>query len=639
MTSSMNEILKEPVCLTNISSTRSTSLPANARPTPLPLNSTRSTSLPPNIFNARPTLLMTNILNTRTASLPNIFSTRTTPLSPNGISTKTISLPIFTRSSSLPSFTVDERRKNDDSKNSFLNEKNSRRHARCDPNWQNVMTDNQIDTGNSIHPDSIIMQRESLPTSPIQNSYPSLASMTPLPTSPTTEINNNDNEEQFSIFGGIVVTTTKVVQITDSKLPEVATKYRSKKRTSKIPLPKKVLDVKEINNNYNTQQINNNIKQQNKSTAKYNLSEQTTKERRKTRIYNNVKQDDITQIKMIINNEHKLKLSSFNGVVRRNSSKRSRQLTRSGVTIYRKQSKMRQVQQRELVNAPTSNPYYSNDPTDMEEDDIPISNRSRWIPVLNDPPKLLHATLVPLDQVNKKWDTIISAVVSSKPNKTKRKHIESISAPKPKRQSQIFRENLLEQSVAMSLNEAIMGRNVFATRRSSSLLNVGPSKVPRRRFSRKGSNAKIEDRGTRKERRRKEKTEKNIKKKSTKEDNTREQKQINSMAMPRILETDELKKKVEEQLRKKAILQHPQPPPRLNMQSTTEFEREVIVRRQELRSLSPPLISSLPDQHSIQPEQSNDELPPFPTHLARRHNMSLYSHLPFATHVTSSAVF
>ncbi|PKC73945.1 hypothetical protein RhiirA1_409948 [Rhizophagus irregularis] len=329
-----------------------------------------------------------------------------------------------------------------------------------------------------------------------------------------------------------------------------------------------------------------------------------------------------------------------------------------------------------MIPAPTSNPFYTNDPTDMEGDDVILSPTTKgfpWLPVPNGPPKLLHASLVPLSQFIKNIETTTTSDVphskskrksvesmsapkpkrpsqlfrqnlleqsialsfnemamrsfASQPtqitqiakstqsvqsiHKSKRKTVESISAPQPKRPSQLFRENLLEQSVAMSLDEVIMGRNVFATNRQS--LN---SKIPRRRFSRRGSNAKF----------RNEKSEKNKKGKNKKDDGSNQREQIkqetiNPMVISNILEADELKTKVEEQLRKRAVLQSPQPPPRrlTPSTSTTDSRREVIVRR---RSKSTKL-----EKRLIKPEPSSyrDSVQPFPNHLAKR-NKSMRWH-------------
>uniref|UniRef100_A0A1D1YBP9 Uncharacterized protein n=1 Tax=Anthurium amnicola TaxID=1678845 RepID=A0A1D1YBP9_9ARAE len=726
MTSSINKTHKEPDRMSN---TRSSSLPENS------LN-IGSSSLPANFPNIRSSSLPTNSLYSRTTSLPaNLINTTSTSLPTNLSNKRSASLPANLSDLSLSqSFTIDERRKGDNNENNLLIEKDSRRYGTYDLNWDDLeIVDDYIDTIETEDPvqdvkptptDSIII----LSPAPLlqEEPSPSLPSIIPPPISPIAEINNDydysDNEEQKLAFpGGITVTTVKVVQIDERT---------SVKHTSRIPLPKNRVPVtKEINNTYNTLKNQITIKRQKKSTTNNNsnnnnnnTSAQTIKERRKTRIYHNVGQDDITQIKMLnsINNERR-----FNGVVRRTSSKRR------GAPQYRRSYKKRQIQEK-MIPAPTSNPFYTNDPTDMEDDEniqSPAIKGFPWIPVTSGPPKLLHASLIPLNQIIKKLELeaaaassvdvphvkpkrksaeSISAPRPKRPSqlfrqnlleqsialsfneiamksfaaqsaqfaqfaqssaqsiqpvhKPKRKTVESISAPKPKRPSQIFRENLLEQSVAMSFNEmamgknvlasqpkrssvhkldreqiesisapepkrssqifrevlleesvamsldeVIMGRNVFATHRQS--FN---SKIPRRRFSRRGSNAKF----------RKEKAEKKKKsKKNRKEDIDNQgeqqiiQKTVNPMVSSKILEADELKLKVEEQLRKKAVLQSPQPPPRHFTRSATEPQVEVIVRR---RSKSLKI-----DKRSVKPQPSHREsTQPFPTHLARR-NKSL----------------
>uniref|UniRef100_U9SQD2 Uncharacterized protein n=1 Tax=Rhizophagus irregularis (strain DAOM 181602 / DAOM 197198 / MUCL 43194) TaxID=747089 RepID=U9SQD2_RHIID len=568
-------------------------------------------------------------------------------------------------------------------------------------------------------------------STPLPTNFPnkrsaSLPSILPNSSSLSSFINNerSNNNDEIIISSikeknsRITVTTVKVVQIDERT---------SLNRSSKIPLPKnKIIYKNEINNTYNIFKNQITIKKQKKSTTdnnnnnNNNILSQTIKERRKTRIYNNVEQDNIAQFK-ILNNHNERK---FNNVVRRSSSRR-----KLGVQ-YKKSYKKRQFQSQErMIPAPTSNPFYTNDPTDMEGDDVILSPTTKgfpWLPVPNGPPKLLHASLVPLKTTttsdvphSKSKRKSVESMSAPKPkrpsqlfrqnlleqsialsfnemamrsfasqptqitqiakstqsvqslHKSKRKTVESISAPKPKRPSQLFRENLLEQSVAMSFNEkamgrnvltsrstqstqstrstrkldveqiesisepqpkrpsqlfrenlleqsvamsldeVIMGRNVFATNRQS--LN---SKIPRRRFSRRGSNAKF----------RNEKSEKNKKGKNKKDDGSNQREQIkqetiNPMVISNILEADELKTKVEEQLRKRAVLQSPQPPPRrlTPSTSTTDSRREVIVRR---RSKSTKL-----EKRLIKPEPSSyrDSVQPFPNHLAKR-NKSMRWH-------------
>ncbi|CAG8567529.1 2287_t:CDS:2, partial [Ambispora gerdemannii] len=75
----------------------------------------------------------------------------------------------------------------------------------------------------------------------------------------------------------------------------------------------------------------------------------------------------------------------------------SRKLKRSGNTMYRKPRGHRTLRHVEL--APTSNPAYSNDPTDLEDDNAPLpsyDHRFPWVPKPLHPPQLIHATLVPL---------------------------------------------------------------------------------------------------------------------------------------------------------------------------------------------------------------------------------------------------
>ncbi|CAG8487909.1 4330_t:CDS:1 [Funneliformis caledonium] len=676
-----------------------------------------------------------------------------------------------TRSSTSSYFTAAERRDRD----TILNEKNSRRYATYELNWYdfNNIDDHVVtEDPQGAFPEPMIIQRSTSPTK--TTPFPSPTSITSSSssieaTSPETEKidneNDSDNEErQPSIFGGITVKTVKVVHVTNSRhnslqplqpsrrsytqdyinndimqdgpeLISVITRGYPEKSVSKTHLEKK--KAPGIN------ELDSNEDDSNTHRMKQNTSALLTKERRKTRIYNH----DIK----IINSERILRRSLSNGVTR-TSSKR-----RSGATIYKKQQKhkTRQIQQEEkMVAAPTSN-HYTNDPTDMEEDYDVIPNPTKffpWIPVPEGPPRLIHASLIPLDQIDKdvtrfyfeeeilaryklkrkskvqnsvpkpkrpsqifrqnlleqslamsfqsgyirnapkpKRSSIRRSVTMSRP---KRKE-SPLDAPKPRRPSQNFRQNLLEQSIDMSPNEnvhafrpkrkqsspliapkskrpfkifrqGVMSFNENVQRRQSPPLDVHKpkrpsqifrqnlleqsiamsfnndyavrsirkqtslsSKIPRRRFSRKGSNAKLNDKEARRERYMK-RAEKVINEVTQNQADKVKQKPIKVLEIPRILDIDELNKRVEEQLRKKACLQSPQPPPR---QPEVELKK-VDVRRKRSKSATFSLINVR--ERSNEPSQGES-----PPRLPSRH-MSLYNspiHIPFATHIVSSAIF
>ncbi|CAI2182510.1 12871_t:CDS:1, partial [Funneliformis geosporum] len=223
---------------------------------------------------------------------------------------------------------------------------------------------------------------------------------------------------------------------------------------------------------------------------------------------------------------------------------------------------------------------------------------------------------------SKRTSQIFRQNVVSLDENVQRKQSPPLDAPKQKRPSQIFRQNLLEQSIAMSFN------NDYAVRSIRQRTSI-PSKTPRRRFSRKGSNAKLNGRDSRRERYMK-RAEKIIKEVTQRQEDKGQQKPIKILEMPKILDIDELNKRVEEQLRKNARLQSPQPPPR---QQEVELKK-VDVRRKRSKSITPSLISLR--ERSNEPLQGESR-----AHLSS-HHMSLYNspiHIPLATHIVSSAVF
>ncbi|CAJ0832725.1 4846_t:CDS:10, partial [Entrophospora sp. SA101] len=222
------------------------------------------------------------------------------------------------------------------------------------------------------------------------------------------------------------------------------------------------------------------------------------------------------------------------------------QLKRSNVKKYKSKSlKGNKV----LEPAPTSNPFSTNDPTDMDADLPPLKIQVHpWLPGPPHPPKLIHASLIPLskhkrhlsnhsNRHSRKISTHInmasriilqtcnprkppSSILSSdtfrfsqinnnnelqqkNQDQERKQKRESIILPQGNRASQIFRRQLLEQSLLLSFGGApITNNNIPVTTISHNNINLKP---PRRRKTRKGSNAKLEDREARRERRRREK--------------------------------------------------------------------------------------------------------------------------------------
>ncbi|CAG8540293.1 13537_t:CDS:2, partial [Ambispora leptoticha] len=216
-----------------------------------------------------------------------------------------------------------------------------------------------------------------------------------------------------------------------------------------------------------------------------------------------------------------------------------RKLKRSGNTMYRKQRGAHRTL-RHVELAPTSNPAYSNDPTDLEDDNAPLpsyDHRFPWVPKPLHPPQLIHATLVPLPhratshqlisepgssiaalpQISRRNSKIlpkattssnrssrinpprITRIISSNPKRLSRvgsqRKRTSIIVTGGKRSSVLLRRQLLEDSIMMSLlggAYAVPSGN----NRASTLLGQQQKTIIRRK-TKKSSNAKIEDREAR----------------------------------------------------------------------------------------------------------------------------------------------
>ncbi|KAF0558832.1 hypothetical protein F8M41_007795 [Gigaspora margarita] len=217
--------------------------------------------------------------------------------------------------------------------------------------------------------------------------------------------------------------------------------------------------------------------------------------------------------------------------------------------IKREQSIRRnKLPPRNMEFAPTSNPILSNDPTDMDADLPPLKlNGLPWLPGPSKPPQLLHASLIPLPNRSQRASSSnnnrtsyistnkpgrVSSLISSvnvKRNSinfpqsrlnrvnSSRKRV-SIMIPTTRRASLIFRQQILEESLMMS----------FGQQFSTNSQPINSTKPLIRRKTKKGSNAKVEDREARRERRRrKEKRVKNIMEQDTFENSSNNNNLIN----------------------------------------------------------------------------------------------------------------
>ncbi|CAG8612430.1 27750_t:CDS:2, partial [Racocetra persica] len=170
-------------------------------------------------------------------------------------------------------------------------------------------------------------------------------------------------------------------------------------------------------------------------------------------------------------NHHLVKTQSIN-----------RKLVKRGQSFRRNK-----IPPRNMEFAPTSNPIFSNDPTDMDADLPPLKSYDfPWLPGPSKPPQLLHASLVPLP--NRSQRTIASSninrtsyISSNKPGRVsnllssvnvKRNSLNftanqsrltranssrkraSIMVPQARRASLIFRQQILEESLMMSFGQS-----------------------------------------------------------------------------------------------------------------------------------------------------------------------------------------
>ncbi|CAG8539257.1 2578_t:CDS:1 [Acaulospora colombiana] len=215
---------------------------------------------------------------------------------------------------------------------------------------------------------------------------------------------------------------------------------------------------------------------------------------------------------------------------------------------------------------------------------------------------LKHVTSTELAKDVSKND--ISAPINAQRANYKRKG-SSISPPDAKRASQIFRQRLLEQSVSMSLSGS--GSN-----------SLNQSRLPVRRLSRRAreresrmNNANIDS-----------KCSPVLVKPNA----------VNILPTSKILESEELSQKVNQEIQRQARLKPPQPPPRNvthNPPTPSSIPTPSVSKND-----SPPLISLLPERKitgsptqkaitQTSPRPISIDILPFPTHLSHRNTMKI----------------
>jgi hypothetical protein len=368
---------------------------------------------------------------------------------------------------------------------------------------------------------------------------------------------------------------------------------------------------------------------------------QQRKNSQKVKKQNSVKKDKRKSQNFIIQNPSRLQNTN---IKKSPSVKRIIQLRRSAQVSKRGRH--------QLEYAPTSNSISNNDPTDMEADLPPLKGQGfPWLPGSVGPPKLIHASLIPLPHKNTSSSNIghtknssiqidktsrlffntrnpFSNLISSNPTKVshdnKEQELPTQEVKQENRASQIFRKRLLEQSLAMSFGELVTTNNSLQSQQRPLI----------RKKTRKGSNARLEDREARRERRRKEREEKKAETESSNKDgkslndnDKMKSKEVNtrvnkSVVMSKIIDSDELEKIVVDEIKKRETLIYPQPPlrrktnesippPDWNMTQKSSVLPQPPLRRKTNENIIP-LNSSI-----------SNEQPPFPTHLSAPRKTSL----------------
>ncbi|CAG8723562.1 16638_t:CDS:1, partial [Racocetra fulgida] len=340
-------------------------------------------------------------------------------------------------------------------------------------------------------------------------------------------------------------------------------------------------------------------------------------------------------------------------IVRTSSERKRPKLvgrTQSKRTVVKRSTAISKRKDKRIIleMSTTSNQTYANDPTDMDADLPPLRNRKTpWLPGPQPSPKLIHASLIPLPQYvegvsnnsNKRSYNVSSSRLSMAASRILRscrpRYVSSIfmssdlspaklqekdffTVPQGNRASQIFRRRLLEQSLYMSFG----GELTASTK----------PQLKRRRKTRKGYNAKLKDREARREKRRKERQEKRLSNDHKIDD--KDHQNVNPVVIPKILDSEELVKKVEEQLRKKEYLMSPPPPPRYINQHENQISELIPIQRSKSNASNvSSLFSTLPERRSIRSDDLNDKMlesstsvEPFPTHLtSQRKDRLTYS--------------
>ncbi|CAG8493716.1 15967_t:CDS:10 [Funneliformis mosseae] len=316
-------------------------------------------------------------------------------------------------------------------------------------------------------------QQNDQPRSTSSHSESSIPPISPINTMSRPESRVSTDNEPQSPFGGITVTTVKVMNQPSIHVPVIHEHKQNINKFSPPQTPQHQPPLPQSRVKDFSTEDSKMLKQKKRSSM---IRSQKSRGGKGKSFNTNSKQPAI----MIPNEQSFIdpRLLAQRSPFRSPSKTNRRQVKKGGNVNKKKMS------QKNMEFAPTSNPVHSNDPTDMEADLLPVKNQTYpWLPGSSKPPQLLHASLVPL------------------PRRVDLRKRESIIVPNPNRASLVFRRHILEESLMMSFGGMVGNVNS----------KPQPPQISRpiiKRKTKKCSNAKVEDREARRERRRKEKLEK-----------------------------------------------------------------------------------------------------------------------------------
>ncbi|CAG8440993.1 15063_t:CDS:2 [Funneliformis caledonium] len=529
-----------------------------------------------------------------------------------------------------------------------------------DSDYENIITSNPSITCNESNIDNddsaIKATRWTLPGTSLPSLLSSphpLQDRTSIPVKLTNSMiksaidNSNENDSNYidddnksSDLGGIIVTTVKVIEVSVSQLNthQESTSLTQEQEIisdspTKITSPLKTSGNSQQIQGVNSHQSNkrhaiiNSSKRKNNDDDKIKQRKDSTKGKQRSGIP--IKKGKLNQVVTVQdknNNTSEIPTSKpQNSNVNRTRSTKRTPLKRSQQVVKKGTRRRRQMEY-----APTSNPLSSNDPTDMEADLPQIKSQGfPWIPGPIGPPKLIHASLIPLPQHNKKRSTsnqMHKKIPSIQVDKSSRSFLQSFNpknafaglksesssstkkTQQANRASQIFRRQLLEQSLAASFTELVVA--------NAAQQNLNQQRPLIRKRTKKSSNAKLEDREVRRERRRRER---GVNKMEANGINNTEVKLenkdgIKSKEVGTGTRSNVTSKKVTSERKESQSSSQPS----FRRKTNENITPTDLKLKQKTTSDLSPILCNLPTMAGESMKLTSSEQPPFPTHLSSR---------------------